>query len=203
MDLTTLIAACALSVAPQVMHALIWRASGAEPWSIDVGERRVMGSVREALDGARAIQPSHSAIRVGLTGRPSSPAAVTAAMFAPCENVAATSAEIAQMVARCKTTPGRGDPTYCAIAAWRGTWDHPDVHWADLVRATAERHDAPDFEIPASAQAQHGIESETLRAKPDGNSPLFPAVVPKEAEGIFVGIRNGTGKTGGERGGAR
>jgi hypothetical protein len=32
MDLVTLIAACALNVEPKLMHALIWKQSGGEPW---------------------------------------------------------------------------------------------------------------------------------------------------------------------------
>ena len=36
MDLVTLVTACALSVEPKLMHALIWHQSGGEPWAVAV-----------------------------------------------------------------------------------------------------------------------------------------------------------------------
>jgi len=35
-DLVTLVAACALTVDPKLMHALVWHQSGGEPWSFSV-----------------------------------------------------------------------------------------------------------------------------------------------------------------------
>jgi hypothetical protein len=36
MDLVTLVTACALSVDPKLMHALVWHQSGGEPWAVSV-----------------------------------------------------------------------------------------------------------------------------------------------------------------------
>src|SRR5207245_1845811 len=52
MDLVTLIAACALSVEPKLMHALVWEQSGGEPWSFSVpGGRlpRVLPTIQDAI----------------------------------------------------------------------------------------------------------------------------------------------------------
>ena len=35
MDLLTLVTACALTVDPKLMHALVWHHSGGEPWAIE------------------------------------------------------------------------------------------------------------------------------------------------------------------------
>jgi hypothetical protein len=52
MDLATLVTACALSVEPKLMHALIWHQSGGEPWAVAVqneGMPRVYSSMQEAI----------------------------------------------------------------------------------------------------------------------------------------------------------
>ena len=61
MDLVTLIAACALSVEPKVMHALIWKQSGGETWSFSVLEEslpRVLPTIQDAIREARAVRPN-------------------------------------------------------------------------------------------------------------------------------------------------
>ena len=87
MDLVTRVTACALTVDPKIMHALIWHQSGGEPWSFTVpGERQpqVYRNVADAIRAAHATYPADVAIRVGLTGLSASPRSATAAMFAPC-----------------------------------------------------------------------------------------------------------------------
>ena len=67
MDLTTLITACALTVDPKLIHALIWHQSGGEPWMFSVsGERQpqVLRSMEEAIGAARNTRPGEIAIRV-------------------------------------------------------------------------------------------------------------------------------------------
>jgi len=71
MDLVTLVTACAFTVDPKIMHALIWHRSGGEPWSFTVpGERQpqVYRTVVDAVRAAHATYPDDVAIRVGLTG---------------------------------------------------------------------------------------------------------------------------------------
>ena len=139
MDLVTLIAACALSVEPKVMHALIWEQSGGEPWSFSViGESlpRVFPTIQDAIREARGVHPSGDRIRVGLTGLSTTARSATAAMFAPCPNITAAARQISKFAERCKAT-SNANPIYCAIAAYRGSWDRPDSqapkrHWKKL-----------------------------------------------------------------------
>src|SRR5215813_13152004 len=120
MDLVTLIAACALSVEPKVMHALVWEQSGGEAWSFSVpGESlpRVLPTIQDAIREARATRPDGSRIRVGLTGLSTDPRSVTAVIFAPCPNITLAARQITQLAERCKTT-SKPDPLYCAVAAY-------------------------------------------------------------------------------------
>ncbi len=153
MDLVTLITACALNVEPKLMHALIWKQSGGEPWSFSVpGESlpRVLPTRQDAVREAQATRPEGDRIRVGLTGLSTYPRSVTAVTFAPCPNVAIAARQLTQLVERCNTT-SKPDPTYCAIAAYRGSWDRPDIGFADAVRATVEEGNAPSVELPKDA----------------------------------------------------
>jgi hypothetical protein len=66
MDLVTLIAACALNVEPKLMHALIWKQSGGEPWSFSVpGESlpRVLPTLQDAVREAQAMRSEGDRIR--------------------------------------------------------------------------------------------------------------------------------------------
>jgi hypothetical protein len=159
MDLTILVTVCALTVDPKVMHALIWHQSGGEPWAFSVSGRRepqVLRNVGEALDAAHATRPDDAAIRVGLAGLPATPRSVTAAMFAPCSNIASAARQIAQLAELCRTSSrSKGDPIRCAIAAWHGSWERPDTSFADAVSTSVAKNDAPDFEMPSGA----GIET--------------------------------------------
>jgi hypothetical protein len=156
MDLTTLITACALTVDPKIMHALVWHQSGGEPWVFTVsGERQpqVLPSMEEAIGAARGVQPGEIAIRVGLTGLPGTPRSVTATVFTPCANIASAARQIAQFAELCRTSRRvKSDPIHCAVAAFHGSWERPDNGFADAVRATVAKDDAPDFEMPAGTE---------------------------------------------------
>ena len=55
---------------------------------------------------------------------------------------------VPQLVDRCKTVPAfRADPIHCAIAAYRGSWDHPDNKFADAVQTSVAKGDAPNFDM--------------------------------------------------------
>ncbi len=155
MDLVTLVTACAFAVDPKIMHALIWHQSGGEPWSFTVpGERQpqVDQTVRDAIRAVRAVDRDNVPIRVGLTGLSVDARSATVAMFAPCPNITIAAREIAQLGERCKTSArSRSDPIYCAIAAYHGAWDRPDNAFADAVRTSVAKNDAPDFEMPKDA----------------------------------------------------
>src|SRR5437867_8062779 len=112
MDLVTLITACALNVEPKLMHALIWKQSGGEPWSFSVpGESsfRVLPTLQDAVREAQATRPEADRIHVGLTGLSISPRSLTAVMFAPCPNVTRAARQLAQLAQRCNTT-SKPDP---------------------------------------------------------------------------------------------
>jgi hypothetical protein len=175
MDLTTLITACALTVDPKLMHALIWRQSGGEPWMFSVsGERQpqVLRSMEEAIGAARSTRPGEIAIRVGLTGLPGTPRSVTATMFTPCSNIASAARQIAQFFELCRASSrSKGDPIHCAVAAFHGSWERPDNGFADAVQATVAKGDAPDFEM----SDETGIDTEIGSSRPPaahGKAPL-------------------------------
>jgi hypothetical protein len=198
MDLVTLITACALSVDPNIMHALIWEQSGGEPWSFSVpGEAmpRVLPTIQDAIREARASRPDGGRIRVGLTGLSIDPRSVTAVVFAPCPNITLAARQLAQLAERCKTA-SRPDPIYCAIAAYRGYWDRPNTRFADSVRATVEKGNAPNFDMPKDAYFDasdiasvppatdpHGALTTRASTRDDRvrgwSSGLFPAKSPK------------------------
>jgi hypothetical protein len=153
MDLVTLITACALNVEPKLMHALIWKQSGGEPWSFLVpGESlpRVLPALQDAVREAQATRPEGDRIRIGLTGLSINPRSVRALVFAPCPNVTLAARQLTQLVERCNRT-SKPDPISCAIAAYRGSWDRPDIGFADAVRATVEEGNAPNFDLPKEA----------------------------------------------------
>jgi len=153
MDLVTLIAACALNVEPKLMHALIWKQSGGEPWSFSVpGESspQVLQTLQDAVREAQATRSEGDRIRVGLTGLSINPRSVRAVMFAPCPNVTLAVRQLTRLVERCNTT-SNPDPTHCAVAAYSGSWDRPDIGFADAVRATVEEGTAPNIDLPKDA----------------------------------------------------
>jgi hypothetical protein len=71
-------------------------------------------------------------------------------MFAPCPNITAAARLISKFAERCKAT-SNANPIYCAIAAYRGSWDRPDAGFADAVRITVEKGNAPNFDMPKDA----------------------------------------------------
>jgi hypothetical protein len=160
MDLVTLVAACALTVAPKLMHALIWHQSGGEPWSFSVaGERQpqVYRSALEAVREAQTVLPQGLPIRVGLTGLAAESTLATEAMFTPCHNISMAARQIAQLAERCKAIPSfKADSVRCAIAAYRRSWDHPDNKFADAVATSAANGDAPNFDIPDTTDVGSG-----------------------------------------------
>jgi hypothetical protein len=185
MDLVTLVTACALVVDPKIMHALIWHQSGGEPWSFSVpGERQpqVYHTVRDAIEALRAVDSEDIAIRVGLTGLSANSRSATAAMFAPCPNITVAARQIAQLGERCKTIAGfKVDPIHCAIAAYRGSWAQPDNGFADAVRATVAKGDAPNFDMPKGTNFDFSDVGLAIPS-PGLNATAAPTIVPDDRQ---------------------
>ena len=152
MDLIALVAACSLTVDPKLMLALVWHQSGGEPWSFSVpGERQpyIWRSAQQAVAEAHRSAPRGLAIRIGLTGLRVDSDAATLALFMPCTNVSTAARQVTGLEERCKiAAPLTADLARCAIAAFGGSWDHPDNKLADAVLTSAANGDAPDFDMP-------------------------------------------------------
>jgi len=150
MDLVMLVTACALTVGPKIMHALIWHHSGGEPWSFTVPREcqpQVYRTVGDAVRAAHATYPDDDTIRVRLTGLSANPQSVSAVMFAPCQNITVAAGQRSQLTERCGTSPRiKGDPIYCAILAYRASWERLDNAFADAIR-TSVANIAPKFEM--------------------------------------------------------
>jgi len=157
MDLVTLVTACSLTIDPKLVHALIWHQSGGEPWIIAVEREpspRVYPSMRDAIREARLISGGN-AVRVGLAGLPVPASKVAPSVLLPCRNVAMAAAQIAKHGSRCRAYPHlKSDPTFCAVAVYRGSWDHPDVKFATEVAASVGKGDAPNFDMPPNTSTE-------------------------------------------------
>lgn len=174
MDLVSLVTACALTIDPKLMHALVWHQSGGEPWAVSVpGEphSRVYPNMNDAIKEARAGS-MHGAVRVGLAGVLVPPRRVAPSVLLPCRNVAMAADQIGKHAGRCKTHPRlKTDPTFCAVAVYRGSWDQPDVKFATDVAATVTNGDAPNFDMPP------GTSTAIFNIADDLPSDITPAVV--------------------------
>jgi hypothetical protein len=183
MDLVTLVTACALTVEPRIMHALVWQQSGGEPWSFSLpgeSQPRAYSTLQDAVREARIADGTR--IHVGLAGLSIAPRSATAATFAPCSNIGAAARRIVQLSERCKTLPRfKTDPLYCAIAVYRGSWDRPDAKFAEAVRETVEKDNAPNFDMPKDAFSDPAEVAETPAPGP-GATPPAPAPASDDRE---------------------
>jgi hypothetical protein len=170
-------------VDPKIMHALIWRQSGGEPWSFTVpGERRpeVYGTAGDAIGAAHATYPDDVSIRVGLTG-PAGYLSIrdrgdvrTVSEHRPCGT------SDTQLAERCTASPRlKGDAIDCAIAVYCGSWERPDNAFADAVRISVANTDAPDFEMPANTE--FGL-ADSAAALQSHDIAVAPAAAPDDRE---------------------
>jgi hypothetical protein len=157
-DLITLVAACALTADPKLMHALIWHQSGGEPWSFSVPGKRqpfVYHSAQDAVVEAHRSAPAGIPIRIGLTGLAVDAGSATLAMFMPCPNISMAARQITRLSERCKASASfTGDSIHCAIATYRGSWDRPDNKFADAVLASVAKGDAPNFDMSDEVESR-------------------------------------------------
>jgi len=170
--------ACALGVEPKLMHALIWHQSGGEPWAVSVQSEPnslVYSSMQDAIRETRASSAGTGTVRVGLAGLAVDPSKVAPAVLLPCRNVAIAAGQIAKLADRCRVHPRlKTDPTFCAVAVYRGSWRQPDVKFGDAVATSVAKGDAPDFDMPKDTTIEFlDTASETTSRSDDP----FPASV--------------------------
>jgi hypothetical protein len=151
------VTACALTVDPKLMHALVWHQSGGEPWAIAVQGEPNPRAYSSMTDAIREIHsgPVRGIVLVGLAGVPVVPARVSASVLLPCRNVAMAAVQIAKHSSRCKVHPRlKADPTFCAVAVYRGSWERPDVRFATDVATSVTKGDAPNFDMPRGTSTE-------------------------------------------------
>ena len=157
MDLVTLVTACALTVDPKLMHALVWHQSGGEPWAIAVQDEpnpRVYSSMNDAIRETRSGSV-RGIVRAGLAGVSVVPARISASVLLPCRNVAMAAFRIGKNAGRCKSHPRlKADPTFCAVAVYRGSWERPDIRFATDVATSVANGDAPNFDMPRNTSTE-------------------------------------------------
>jgi hypothetical protein len=174
MDLVTLVTACALAVDPKLMHAMVWHQSGGEPWAVSVqGEPnpRVYQSMTDAIKETQS-DTALGQVRIGLAGIRVPTARVSASVFLPCRNVAMAADQISRLTRRCTTHPRlKADPTFCAVAVYRGSWEQPDIKFATDVAASVAKGDAPNFDMP------RGTSTEIFDTANDVSSPVETRVI--------------------------
>src|SRR5215831_14116608 len=143
---------------------------------------QIFRDLSDALDAAHDTYPADVTIRIGLTGLSATPRSVAAAMFAPCSNITLAARQIAELAERCKTSShSNRDPIYCAIAAYRGSWDRPDNPFADAVRTSVANNDAPDFEISAGS-AVNAADVRSAGRSAFQDTAMAPPVAPDDRE---------------------
>lgn len=148
---------CSIGFDPEVMRSLIWQQSHGSPRSFSLpgdARPRAFGTLQDAVQAARAAQGDHGTIRVGLTGLEvdlkSATADPNAALFAMCPNVTVASERLRRMKERCAQEQRiSADPTWCAVAIWRGSWEQPDRRFADAVMLGYALGDVPNPELPS------------------------------------------------------
>ena len=171
------------------------------------GAAEIFARMQDAIREARTSLPAGGRIRVGLTGLSNDARSTTTAMFVPCMNITFAARQIAQVIERCTAIPHfKADPLYCAIAVYRGSWERPDTIFADAVKASVVKGDAPNFDILQDGDFDSSdIASHTLKPGRDGaqtapalssddrergrSSALFPAK-PPHADTVPVDMPN-------------
>jgi hypothetical protein len=195
MDLVTLVAMCSISFDPEVMRSLIWRQSQGRPWSFSVASDtapQTFDTLREAVASARAAQAGHATIRVGLTGLEVDLKAATAepneAMFAMCPNVTIASERLRRLQDRCaREAHFNADPTWCALAVWRGSWEQPDSRFADAVMLGVALGDVPNPELPSESDIGSSARDHDRAARKAKRDPATDAAF---GSGLFAPSRD-------------
>jgi hypothetical protein len=80
-------------------------------------------------------------------------------------------AQISKHAGRCKTHPRlKADPTFCAVAVYRGSWQQPDLRFATDVATSVAKGDAPNFDMPRGTSTE--IFDTAGDAQPEAETPI-------------------------------
>src|SRR5262249_24137695 len=128
-------------------------------------------------------------------------------VLVPCRNSAMASSQLGKLTHRCNAHPRlKFDPTYCAVAVYRGSWEQPDVQFADAVARSVVKG-TPNFDMPNNIAVEFfDLAAETPLSQPDADpsqsaraveerkrgwsSALFPAQAPQRAGGANDSTRD-------------
>jgi hypothetical protein len=195
MDLVMLVAMCSICFDPEVMRSLIWRQSHGRPWSFSVASDTAplaFDTLQGAATAARAAQSEHGTVRVGLTGLEVDLKAATAepneAMFAMCPNVTIASERLRRLQDRCaRDADLNADPTWCALAVWRGSWEQPDSRFADAVMLGVALGDVPNPELPSEVDIGSPARDHDRAARKTTRDPATDAAF---RSGLFAPSRD-------------
>jgi type IV secretion system protein VirB1 len=188
MDLLTLVTACSLAVDPKLMHAVVWHQSRGEPWAASMQNGalpRVYASMHEAIREVRSNVAASDTIRIGLAGVAVARSDIAPAVLLPCRNIAMAATQLAKLTERCKAHPRlKNDPTFCAVAVYRGSRDKPDVDFADAVEISFVRGNAPNFDISNDTGIEFlDIASDTPAPPANSASPESARVLEERKRG--------------------
>jgi hypothetical protein len=115
---------------------------------------------------------------------PVPPASVTRAMFLPCWNVAIAAQQVASLVQRCTARP-QTTAISCALSAYGGSWQKPNVKFAAAVIKSLVSKEAPDFDMPKGTSSS--LLDIAIDAAPRmGEADLGPDPAPSEREHAWV-----------------
>jgi hypothetical protein len=91
-------------------------------------------------------------------------------MLLPCRNIATASKELGKLTHRCIAHPRlKFDLTYCAVAVYRGSWEQPDVQFADAVARSIAKG-TPNFDMPNNITVEFfDLAAETLASQPNAH----------------------------------
>jgi hypothetical protein len=93
--------------------------------------------------------------------------------------------QLAKLTERCKAHPRlKSDPTFCAVAVYRGSWEKPDVDFADAVEISFVRGNTPNCDVSNDTGIEFiDIASDTPAPPADSASPESARVLEERKRG--------------------
>src|SRR5262249_38907928 len=107
-------------------------------------------------------------------------------VLVPCRNSAMASSQLGKLTHRCNAHPRlKFDPTYCAVAVYRGSWEQPDVQFADAVARSIVKG-TPNFDMPNNITIEFfDLAAETLASQPNADRSESARAVEERKRALF------------------